>query len=451
LTEDGKSDYAIVLSEAASRSEQHAAGELQRFLEEISGAKLPIVHGGTEAGRTSERRIVLGNGEQLRSLKVQIDFAGLGEEGFVIKSAGPHLVIAGGRLRGTMYGVYTFLEDVLGCRWYTSKVSHIPKNPSITLELLDITQKPDFEYREPFYFDAFDADWAARNKSNSTHPENAVVARQLEECRKKVLPELLTYGSVQAHLDAEVLVPEGVVWRYLPGKQAPSPGLEWAQGDFDDRSWKEGKSGFGYGDDDDATVLDDMQNAYTTLYIRRSFDVVDPSSYKKVVLSVSVDDGFVAYLNGVEVGRSNVEDPSPGADGTAHGSVGEPLVAVSVELSPRKGRNFLALHGLNCALASSDFSLVPAVTARSKPDPKRYRPLFEKYLAETSKPTNNVATYFEGQVLASEGKHREAAEKFRLVRELDRSRREPFDRLLESLRASGHTVEAERLLREERP
>jgi hypothetical protein len=165
LTDDGQSEYVIALSETASPSEQHAAGELQNFLEEISGAKLPIVDG----GKTSDRMIVLGNGEQLRSLKVQIDFADLGDEGFVIKSAGPHLVIAGGRLRGTMYGVYTFLEDVLGCRWYTSKVSHIPKKPSITLKDLDIAQKPDFEYREPFYFDAFDGDWAARNKSNSSH------------------------------------------------------------------------------------------------------------------------------------------------------------------------------------------------------------------------------------------------------------------------------------------
>lgn len=165
LTEDGKSQYSIVLSEAASPSERHAAGELQMFLEEISGAKLPIIEGGEASGRM----VVLGNGEELRSLKVQIDFEGLGDEGFAIKSVGPHLVIAGGRLRGTMYGVYTLLEDVLGCRWYTSKVSHIPKNPSITLEALDITQKPDFEYREPFYFDAFDADWAARNKANSSH------------------------------------------------------------------------------------------------------------------------------------------------------------------------------------------------------------------------------------------------------------------------------------------
>ena len=164
LTEDGKSEYAIALSESASPSERHAARELQKFLAEISGAELPIVDG----GKASEHMVVLGDGEQLRALGLSIDFSGLGGEGFVIKSAGPHLVIAGGRLRGTMYGVYTFLEEVLGCRWYTSRVSRIPKKPSLTLGPLDIAQKPDFEYREPFYFDALDGDWAARNKANSS-------------------------------------------------------------------------------------------------------------------------------------------------------------------------------------------------------------------------------------------------------------------------------------------
>jgi tetratricopeptide (TPR) repeat protein len=283
----------------------------------------------------------------------------------------------------------------------------------------------------------------------SISPKNLSVLRQLAEHRRKVFPDLLTYGSVDAHLAREVIVPGDAVWRYFPGTEAPSPGLEWAQDDFDDQAWLEGKSGFGYGDGDDATVLKDMQNKYTTLYIRRAFDVADPSAYEKVTLSVSVDDGFIAYLNGVEVGRSNVPEVSPGNDGLANLSAREPLVPINVELSLRKGRNILALHGLNRDLESSDFSLAPAVKARSRPDPKRGRPLLEKYLAAVPEPTRSVAAYFEGRVLASEGKHAEAVKKFRLVRELDRTHREPLERLLESLRASGQTAEAERLQKED--
>ena len=165
LVKGGKSAYSIVLSRDASASEKHAADELQTFLFQISGARLPI----TVEGKTLPKHvIVLG---ECRAIRTGIDFKSLGDEGFAIKTIGPNLVIAGGRLRGTMYGVYTFLEDVLGCRWYSSKVSYIPKNPTIGLGALDITRKPSFDYRDMWYWDSFDADWAARNKLNGNSPK----------------------------------------------------------------------------------------------------------------------------------------------------------------------------------------------------------------------------------------------------------------------------------------
>ncbi len=166
LVEAGKSDFTIVLSKDASASEKHAAAELQKFLREISGAELPIA---VEGLPRPEHMIVLGDGEAFRSLNAGVVLKDLGDEGFAIQTVGPHLVIVGGRLRGTMYGVYTLLEEQLGCRWYTSTVSYIPKTSTIALEPLSIVQKPDFEYREPFYTDAWDPDWAARNKVNGNH------------------------------------------------------------------------------------------------------------------------------------------------------------------------------------------------------------------------------------------------------------------------------------------
>ena len=164
IADGGKSDYRIVISNEASPSEKHAADELQKFLKEISGAMLPIVADETPA---SNNEIILGDNAHLRQIKTEIDFEKLGKEGFNIRTVGPRLVIAGGRLRGTMYGVYTFLEEHLGCRWFSSKVSHIPKRARIEIGTIDDTHIPVLEYREPFYTDAFDADWAARNKMNS--------------------------------------------------------------------------------------------------------------------------------------------------------------------------------------------------------------------------------------------------------------------------------------------
>ncbi len=159
LTRQGRSDYSIVIAPAASPSERHAAGELQRFLEQISGARLPI---STERRR---RMVLVGDGPALRALHPNIPFRDLGPEGFVLKTAGPHLLIAGGRLRGSMYGVYTFLE-MLGCRWFTRDVSRIPRLPTIAIQPLDKAHKPAFEYREPYFSEAADRDWAARNKMN---------------------------------------------------------------------------------------------------------------------------------------------------------------------------------------------------------------------------------------------------------------------------------------------
>ena len=78
-------------------------------------------------------------------------------------------MIAGGRQRGTMYGVYDLLEDVLGCRWYSSQVRKIPQMKTITIPDLDIEEKPAFGFRDVYYTDAWKADFAARNRLNGHH------------------------------------------------------------------------------------------------------------------------------------------------------------------------------------------------------------------------------------------------------------------------------------------
>ena len=165
LAENGKSEFQIVISKSASLSEQRAANELQMFLEQICDARLPIV---TDEAPMREHEIILGDNTHFRSTGINVDFAELGNEGFVIRTAPPHLIIAGGRQRGTMYGVYAFLEEQLGCRWFTSTVSRIPRIRRLEIGPIDDCQIPPLEYREVFIFDALDADWSARNRLNSS-------------------------------------------------------------------------------------------------------------------------------------------------------------------------------------------------------------------------------------------------------------------------------------------
>jgi len=165
LANNGNSAYRIAVADDASPSTRHGAEELQTFLQQITGAKLPIVSDKEPVG---EREIILGNNAHLKKLGTKIDFNSLGHEGYVIRTVGNHLVIAGGDKRGNMYGVYGLLEDHLGCRWFAPGVSKIPKHERLTIGPIDDKQVPVLEYREPFTFDCFDGDWCARNRVNSS-------------------------------------------------------------------------------------------------------------------------------------------------------------------------------------------------------------------------------------------------------------------------------------------
>ena len=125
LADGGQSAYQIVVANGASPSTKHGSEELQMFLEQMTGAKLPIVSDQQPQG---PKEIILGDNAHLRKLGVTVDFATLGKEGYMIRTVGDHLVIAGGPVRGAMYGVYGLLEDHLGCRWFAPGVSRIPKS-----------------------------------------------------------------------------------------------------------------------------------------------------------------------------------------------------------------------------------------------------------------------------------------------------------------------------------
>ncbi|MFB3879674.1 MAG: DUF4838 domain-containing protein [Armatimonadota bacterium] len=163
LAESGRSDYTIVVADSASPSTKHGASELQAFLKQMTGAELPIISDRQPVG---PHEILVGDSAHLRQLGVEMDWKALGNEGYVLRTVGPHLVIAGGTLRGTMYGVYGLLEDHLGCRWFTPDVSRIPSYDKLVVGPLDETRLPALEYRDPYFIDCFDGDWNARNRSN---------------------------------------------------------------------------------------------------------------------------------------------------------------------------------------------------------------------------------------------------------------------------------------------
>jgi len=97
----------------------------------------------------------------------ELDMSSVGEEGFIIKTVGNNIVIAGKTQRGTLYGVYSFLEKFLGYRCFTKDVEKIEKMDNLTLDEISVVETPDFEYREAYFRFAFDPDFAVKNKLNA--------------------------------------------------------------------------------------------------------------------------------------------------------------------------------------------------------------------------------------------------------------------------------------------
>jgi outer membrane protein assembly factor BamB len=99
------------------------------------------------------------------------------------------------------------------------------------------------------------------------------------------------------------IIKRGADWQYLAGAQ---PDEGWTQPDFDAEGWKTASAGFGFGDDDDETPLEDMKGHYTAVYIRKSFNLSDVEDILELGVAINYDDAFIAYLNGKEALRVGV-------------------------------------------------------------------------------------------------------------------------------------------------
>lgn len=98
------------------------------------------------------------------------DDKGLDPEEILLRTKGGNLYVLGGGPRGTLYAVNRLLHRQ-GVRWWTPWATQIPSKPKLQFPAMSIREKPKFESRDPFWFHAFDRDWARRNASNSMHSQ----------------------------------------------------------------------------------------------------------------------------------------------------------------------------------------------------------------------------------------------------------------------------------------
>lgn len=154
-------DYHICVSKDGSSCDRFAAVELQKYL--YKATLVPIPYFSDKCDKRGKEILI---GKLARSIYKKLDFNGLSDEAFIIKEIDGDLIIAGKTDRGTLYGVYHFLEKVINFRCLTSTVETFEKKNEITFDD-DICFDFDFEYREAYWTDAFNANFASKNMLNS--------------------------------------------------------------------------------------------------------------------------------------------------------------------------------------------------------------------------------------------------------------------------------------------
>jgi WD40 repeat protein len=270
------------------------------------------------------------------------------------------------------------------------------------------------------------------------------------------LPELVSCAQIDRALAApRCLIGEGEKWTYFRGVAEPSPALEWTLVDHDDTHWARGRSPLSAWPPSAgarATFLADQEGFFTTLYARCAFDVDEPAKLGALALAVEVEDGFVAYLNGEEVGRAMAGLPGERlgfravAPRSARRRWTEPVAIPPSRV--RAGRNVLAIQVLSYGL-DSRLHLLPVLAAVPAADVEGDRRRTANLAAGADgRPDASLLAYREGRILERAGRTAAALEAFERASALDRGSVEPLLRRLACHRALGEPEVAEALARE---
>jgi hypothetical protein len=189
----------------------------------------------------------------------------------------------------------------------------------------------------------------------------------------------MTYhANISGPPEGQVLIEAGSLMKYLANAGDPGIGLLWTGETFDDSSWAGGPAGAPYGVGYETGAAPNASNLIQTsvpagtfsVYTRARFSIADTSQVRGLYLGADFDDGYVAYINGVEVARSSMPagDPAWNTNATSHESSNgtTPNYGILIDISGaalpmlRDGTNVLAIGVWNTnAPASTDLVLVP--------------------------------------------------------------------------------------------
>ncbi len=189
---------------------------------------------------------------------------------------------------------------------------------------------------------------------------------------------LATGMTVETLLDFEA-----ADWRYLDGGVGLSASnvvaghgsfnsSDWKHPEFNDATWGMGPAMLGGDSVTDisgesiATIVDigPSGNRHPSVYFRKSFTVTDANSFIRIKASLKRDDGAILYLNGREIGRSNMPSGtvtySTLASAGQSGSNESNVYTIEYPLNPgdlAEGTNLLAVEVHQSSPGSGDLGL----------------------------------------------------------------------------------------------
>lgn len=159
LARDGATGWKIVLPAEPALVEQTAARELAEHLKSVTGADFPTI---AEQDAPADGTSLIFVGNTAKAPKKDYKF-----DEILIKLDGGNLILAGHEKRGCLYAVYSFLQDVVGVRWWTPADTFLPKKPTLTVpDELNVSYAPQMISREMYHRDAQPTVFSARMKGN---------------------------------------------------------------------------------------------------------------------------------------------------------------------------------------------------------------------------------------------------------------------------------------------
>lgn len=197
LVKGGKAKASVVLTDQTAETRQ-AAELLNKFVERISGTRLPLV----PQSKVGRNRVFIGGKS-----------AGLDTDGYQLECHDGSLSITSGGGRGAIYGVATLLEQYMGVNYWAYEACDCPRKSTLELPAMQLCEVPAFRFRQTFSYGNEDPDYILWYRLN--HQSEVFASDLWVHTFNQILPASV-YGT--SH-------PE--YYSFLNGERRPGAHSQW--------------------------------------------------------------------------------------------------------------------------------------------------------------------------------------------------------------------------------